>query len=165
MKVGNVTLELYVPQPAYKLYAFDRGWRIMHFVTMNLFKRIHASALGWFSKAGDLANRARYENWYRQYSLYVAVAGLGLGGATQYASASIVAGLFIALYAIVLGVWATLSMLLLSILAAWTFAYSAAHFATISPSSGRRSSTLNAVFPQEIQANPDSATSRESRFC
>src|SRR5881409_3981873 len=98
-------MKLYVPQRAYKIYAFDRGWRIMRHVTMNLFQRTHLSALQWFQKARDLMNTARYKEWYMKYALYVVVGGLVLGGLAQYGSAMLVTALFIAIHATILSIW------------------------------------------------------------
>src|SRR5262249_30275583 len=111
-------------QPAYKIYAFDRGWRIMRYVTTHLFKRTHATAQWWFGKARNVSNWGKYRNWFLKYWSFVVVAGLALAGATQYVSAMILAALFIVLQAIVLGVWAGFSVLLMGVLAAYTFLYS-----------------------------------------
>lgn len=117
-------MNLYLPQPAYKIYAFDRGWRIMRYVTTNLFQRTDVQARWWFGKARDLINYSKYKAAYIKYCLYVVVAGLGLAGAAQYITAMIIAALFIAIHAIVLSVWVVLSSLLMAVLAAFTFTYS-----------------------------------------
>jgi double-GTPase-like protein len=117
-------MKFYVSQPAYKIYAFDRGWRIMRHVTIHLFQRTHISALKWFQKARDLVNTAHYKEWYVKYALYTVVGGLVLGGIAQYASAMLITALFIAIHAIILSVWAALSTLLMGLLATFTFTYS-----------------------------------------
>jgi Double-GTPase 2 len=116
-------MNLYVPQPAYKIYAFDRGWRIMKYVTEHLFKRTHATAQWWFGKAGDVLNWGKYRPWYMKYWSYIVMAGMGLAGGTQYVSAMILAALFIVLQTVILSVWAFLSAILMGILAVATFLY------------------------------------------
>lgn len=117
-------MKLYVTQPAYKIYAFDRGWRIMRYVTNHLFKRTHTTAQWWFGKAHNARSWGAYRPWYMKYWSYVLMAGFGMAGGTQYVSAMIIAALFIGFQAIVLGIWAFLSVLFMGVLAIGTFLYS-----------------------------------------
>src|SRR6266571_5361276 len=109
-------MNLYVPQPAYKIYAFDRGWRIMKYVTENLFKRTHVAARWWFDRADRVRVWAIGEHWFKKYWAYVVVVGLAVAGATQYASAMLVAALFLAAQAAVLSLWVALSVLTMALL-------------------------------------------------
>jgi len=117
-------MALYEIQPAYKIYAFDRGWRIMRYVTEHLFKRTDVAARWWFNKAQDVTRSTASKGWFIKYWAYVVVAGMWLAGATQYVSAMILAGLFLAIQAIALSAWVVLSMLIMGLLAVCTFAYS-----------------------------------------
>ncbi len=116
-------MKLYEIQPAYKIYAFDRGWRIMKYVSENLFKRTDVSARWWFDKAKYLLNRFSGSEWYIKYCIYVVVGGLGLAGGAQYVSAMVLVALFIAVQAIILSIWATISSVLMGILAGANFVY------------------------------------------
>ncbi len=117
-------LKLYEVQPAYRIYAFDRGWRIMRYITENLFKRTDVAARWWFDKANALRAWASGEHWFKKYWAYIAMAGLWLAGGIQYVSAMIVAALFVVIQALVLSGWVALSVLMMALLALCTFTYS-----------------------------------------
>lgn len=117
-------MALYEVQPAPKMYAFDRGWRIMRYVTENLFKRTDVAARWWFGKARDSINYGNRKSMFIKYWAYVLVVGLGLAGAAQYVSAMILAGLFLLVQSILLSIWVAICMVLIGFLAMCTFAYS-----------------------------------------
>src|SRR3989442_537795 len=117
-------MALYEVQPAPKMYAFDRGWRIMRYVTENLFKRTDVAARWWFNKARDSINYGNRKSMFIKYWAYVLVVGLGLAGAAQYVSAMILAGLFLLVQSILLSIWVAICMVLIGFLAMCTFAYS-----------------------------------------
>jgi len=117
-------MAIYEVQPAYKIYAFDRGWRIMQYVTENLFKRTDLAARWWFNKARNLISSTTNKGSFIKYWAYVIVGGLGLAGAAQYVSAMLLAALFLAVQAIVLSVWVGISVLIMGSLAVCTFTYS-----------------------------------------
>lgn len=120
-------------QPASKIYAFDRGWRIEKYVTIHLFRQMHLFALTWFRQA----RRARL--WSRRlmasngvgrwliyaikYGVLVSIAGIYLAGGVQYLSAMLMTALFLTLQSIFLSLWVVLSFLLMGLLACYTFAY------------------------------------------
>lgn len=117
-------MAMFKVQPAaYKIYAFDRGWRIMKYVTEHLFNRTNIAARWWFTKAQEALAHSRTRGAFIKYWIYVYMAGLYFAGAAQYVSAMILAGLFLVLQTIVLSLWAALSMLLIGLLAVCTFAY------------------------------------------
>src|SRR6266581_4757272 len=66
-------MAIYEVQPAYKIYAFDRGWRIMQYVTENLFKRTDLAARWWFNKARDLISSTTHKGSFIKYWAYVIV--------------------------------------------------------------------------------------------
>lgn len=117
-------MSVFQPQPAYKIYAFDRGWRIMKYVTENLFKRTDIAARWWFTKATDIIRYSSGRHWFVKYWSYVLVAGLYFAGASQYLSAMVLAGLFLALYTILLSIGVGIAVLLIALLMACTFVYS-----------------------------------------
>lgn len=117
-------MKLFEVQPAYKIYAFDRGWRIMRYVTDNLFKRTDIAARWWFNKANDTRSAIAVKHWFVKYWGYVLIAGLWLAGAAQYISAMILAGVFLALQSILLSLWVAISLVMIGILSACTFVYS-----------------------------------------
>jgi len=116
-------MAIYEIQPAYKIYAFDRGWRIMRYVTEHLFKRTDVAARWWFNKAQDLIRSTASKGWFIKYWVYVIVAGMWLAGATQYVSAMILAAAFLAVQAVVLSAWVGVSVVIMSLLALCTFTY------------------------------------------
>lgn len=111
-------------QPAYKIYAFDRGWRIMKYVTAHLFKRTDVAARWWFNKARDAYIKSKSQGAFVKYWIYVYMGGLYLAGGAQYITAMFLAGLFLAIQSIILTLWAGLSSILIGLLAAATFVYS-----------------------------------------
>jgi hypothetical protein len=117
-------LKLYEEQPAYKIYAFDRGWRIMKYVTENLFKRTDVAARWWFDKASMVNGWGSRGGWFKKYWAYVVIAGMWLAGGIQYVTAMIVAALFLAFQAVALSIWVVLSVMMMALLALFTFAYS-----------------------------------------
>lgn len=117
-------MTLFEVQPAHKIYAFDRGWRIMKFVTENLFKRTDIAARWWFAKATDARNYGIGKSLFIKYWSYVLVIGLGMAGAAQYVSAMAVAGLFLVIQSLLLSLWVGISVVMIGILTACTFVYS-----------------------------------------
>lgn len=111
-------------QPAYKIYAFDRGWRIMKYVMDNLFKRTDTAARWWFTKADDAKTRSVTQGAFVKYWIYVYMAGLYLAGGAQYVSAMILVCLFLAVQTILLSLWVSFSIFLIGVLWLCTFAYS-----------------------------------------
>src|SRR5579872_4619541 len=116
-------MQMFEVQPAHKIYAFDRGWRIMKYVTHHLFKRTDVAARWWFTKAEDVKTRSATKGMFVKYWFYVYMIGLYLAGGVQYVSAMIIAALFIAIQSIVLSIWVALSVIVIGILAACTFTY------------------------------------------
>lgn len=117
-------VKLFEVQPAHKMYAFDRGWRIMKYVTENLFTRTHVAARWWFSKAQDARTRSATQGTFVKYWMYVYMVGLYMAGGAQYLSAMALAALFLVLQSIALALWATLSVVVIGLLAVYTFAFS-----------------------------------------
>ena len=111
-------------QPAYKIYAFDRGWRIIRYVTENLFKRTDATARWWFGKGKDVVAWGTLKGSFFKYWAYVVMVGMMAAGGVQYVTAMLMAGLFVAVQSFLLALWATLSLLAMGILFICTFAYS-----------------------------------------
>src|SRR5579884_352643 len=117
-------MAIFEPQPAFKMYAFDRGWRIMKYVTEHLFKRTDVAARWWFNKAQATYLRSKTQGNFAKYWMYVYMIGLYLAGGAQYLSAMIMAGLFLAIQTILLSLWVVLSIIIIGILTLCTFAYS-----------------------------------------
>ena len=111
-------------QPAYKIYAFDRGWRIMKYVTETLFKRTDVAARWWFTKAQDAFARSKTQGSFVKYWMYVYMIGLYLAGAVQYVIAMLFAGLFLAVQTILLSLWVAFSIIMIGLLTVCTFTYS-----------------------------------------
>ncbi len=110
-------------QPAYKIYAFDRGWRIIDYVIKNLFKRTDIAARWWFNKGKDVLAWGRLKGKFALYWAYVVMIGMAIAGGFQYVSAMILAGLFVGIQSILLSLWATLCLLIIGFLAVCTFVY------------------------------------------
>ncbi len=117
-------MAIFEPQPAFKIYAFERGWRIMKYVTENLFKRTDVAARWWFTKAEDAKTRSTTQGAFVKYWMYVYMAGLYLAGGAQYVSAMILAALFLLVQSILLSLWVVFSIITIGILWLCTFAYS-----------------------------------------
>jgi hypothetical protein len=111
-------------QPAYKIYAFDRGWRIIRYVTENLFKRTDVAARWWFNKGKDTLSWGRAKGSFALYWAYVVLVGMWLAGIVQYVTAMIMAALFVAVQSVLLTLWAALCLLAIGILFVGTFTYS-----------------------------------------
>jgi hypothetical protein len=117
-------MAMFEVQPAHKIYAFDRGWRIMKYVTETLFKRTDVAARWWFTKARDAFARSKTQGAFVKYWLYVYTVGLYMAGAAQYLSAMLFAGLFLAIQTILLSLWVAFSIIMMGILTVCTFTYS-----------------------------------------
>ncbi len=117
-------MTLFEVQPAYKIYAFDRGWRIIRYVTENLFKRTNVTARWWFDKGKDVLAWGALKGSFAKYWSYVVMVGMMAAGGVQYVTAMMMAGLFVAVQSILLSLWAALSLLAIGILFVCTFAYS-----------------------------------------
>lgn len=116
-------MALFEVQPAYKIYAFERGWRIMRYVTEHLFQRTNLAARWWFTKAEDTHIRSMGKGAFVKYWMYVYMGGLYLAGAAQYISAMIIALLFLVLQFLTLVSWAAVCLCTIALLAICTFAY------------------------------------------
>jgi len=117
-------MNIYTPQPAYKIYAFDRGWRVLKYVVRHLFLRTQAEAEWWFKKAQGVRHWSIGEDWYKVYAAWVVIVGLWIAGGIQYVTATIVAALFIAAQVTALSLWAAISLIGMGVLSICTFAYS-----------------------------------------
>lgn len=117
-------MKLYTPQPAYKIYAFDRGWRVIRYTTQKLFARTDKAARWWFNQAKSVRSWGARREWFIfKYGAWVVIVGMWLAGATQYVSAFALAGLFIVLLTLGLFSWAAVSGITMGILAAITYLY------------------------------------------
>lgn len=110
-------------QPAYKIYAFDRGWRIINYVTRHLFKRTDTAARWWFNRGRSVLVWGRAKGNFALYWAYVVMVGMALAGGFQYASAMLLAGLFIVIQSLLLSLWVCFSMVGIGLLAGCTFVY------------------------------------------
>jgi len=117
-------IELYTPQPAYKIYAFDRGWRVIRYTTQHLFARTDIAARWWFNQANSVRSWGASHEWYINYWAWVVIVGMWLAGGTQYISAFALAALFIGVQTLILSLWVALSCVTIGVLAAITFSYS-----------------------------------------
>ncbi|MEO6892915.1 MAG: hypothetical protein ABI456_24215 [Ktedonobacteraceae bacterium] len=111
-------------QPAYKIYAFDRGWRIIRYVTENLFKRTDIAARWWFNKKNDVLVWGTLKGTFIKYWCYVIVVGMVIAGCIQYIMAMLMAVLFVIVQSLLLSLWAALSLLIIGLLFVGTFIYS-----------------------------------------
>jgi len=127
-------MALFHEQPASKIYAFDRGWRIEKYVTIHLFQQMHQFALIWFRQARKArrwsntltasANAGKWVVYAIKYGVLVYIAGIYVAGGVQYLSAMLMTALFLTLQSIALSLWVVLSFLLMGLLTGYTFAYS-----------------------------------------
>ena len=117
-------MNIVVAQPAHKLYAFDRGWRIMRYVMKPLFQRINVAARWWFHKAEEAKAFGGSRNMLIRCCIYVCIVGLVLAGGIQCACAMILVGLFLLIQSIMLSIWVVLCLIMIGILALCTFVYS-----------------------------------------
>lgn len=117
-------MNLYLPQPAYKIYAFDRGWRVLNYVTKNLFLRTDIEAKRWYARGNRTRAWGALQPWYGKYCAWVVIIGMGIAGATQYVSAMLIAALFIAVQALLLSIWSGICLIGMGILSSYTFLYS-----------------------------------------
>ncbi|MGH2484913.1 MAG: hypothetical protein ACRDHE_02770, partial [Ktedonobacterales bacterium] len=84
------------PQPASKIYAYDRGWRVMKYVREHLFQRTSVAAQDWIKQAGVCGSKARLaSSWAMRYWWACRAFGSWLAGAAQYLSAMTVVCLFV----------------------------------------------------------------------
>jgi len=118
-------------QPASRIYAVDGGWRVQAYVWKNLFIRTHRSAMPWFIGRKNRWIRG-FVWWFKdprgwkifKFWSYCIGVGVGLGGVSQYISATIVATAFAGLLTALLTVWTLLSLLFIGILTAGNYIYS-----------------------------------------
>lgn len=117
-------MQLYVPQPARKMYPFDRGWRVMGYVREHLFARTGVEAKRWIGYAGTMYGKAGYtDNWAYKYWFFCIAAGCWLAGVAQYLSAMTLVVIFFVLQSLVLALWAALAILFMGVLSLFTFLY------------------------------------------
>jgi hypothetical protein len=119
-----MNLKVYVPQPAYKIYAFDRGWRVLTYVAHHLFVRTNKAARWWWDRADRVRIWAAPEHWFKKYWAWVIIVSFAIAGAAQYLSAFVLVALFVVIQAVLLTTWAALALLGMGILMGWNFLYS-----------------------------------------
>src|SRR5437588_525132 len=117
-------MKLYEPQPAHKLYPFDRGWRAVKYVMPYFFKRTNATTHWWLNHADTVRTWASTEDKFEQYCAWVVIVGLWLAGGSQYIAALVLATLIVGAQIIMLTLWAALSLVMIAVLSLGTFLYS-----------------------------------------
>lgn len=115
-------MKLIEPQPAYRLYPFDRGWRVMDYVRRNIWKRTQHSTEWWFDTASRFFSAGGDNVVTKYWSICVGI-GAWLGGASQYISSMVFVTTFFAIQLVLLSVWATLAIIPVFLLTAITWAY------------------------------------------
>ena len=121
---------LFVPQPSYLLYPFDRGWRTITFVRETLFARTKDAAQVWLRQATALrANIASQPNtgWWGlviKFFKWCAVIGLGVAGGAQYAAAMIIAAITLAFQVLLLTIWAGITYAFIGVFQGFNALYS-----------------------------------------
>src|SRR6185437_9233280 len=119
---GGPRMQLYLPQPARKNYAFDRGWRVIGYVRKHLFARTGVEAKRWISYAGGWYGKiSAADNLAIKYWNFCLAAGCWLAGVAQYLSAMTLVIIFLLVQSLVLAVWALLAMLFMGALSLYTF--------------------------------------------
>jgi hypothetical protein len=117
-------MQLYLPQPARKIYAFDRGWRVINYVREHLFARTTVEAKRWIGYAGTWSGKiSGADNLAVKYWDFCLAAGCWLAGVAQYLSAMTLVIIFLLVQSLVLAVWALLAMLFMGALSLYTFVY------------------------------------------
>lgn len=111
-------------QPASKIYAYDRGWRVIIYVREHLFQRTSLAAKDWLKQAGSWGTKARLSSgWVEKYWLTCIAVGCWLAGAAQYISAMTVVVIFIVIQSITLALWAALASIPIALLWFGNLAY------------------------------------------
>jgi hypothetical protein len=110
-------------QPAYKIYPFDRGWRILGYTVKNLFSRTHVTAGWWFSKGQDSRAKAQWRGKLFRYSANVIWIGTAIAGALQYLPVIILLVPFVVVQSIVLALWCVICMPTIGVLTVCIFIY------------------------------------------
>ncbi len=110
------------PQPAYLMYPFDRGWRVMGYVREHLWTTTQKSSQWWFDQA-KVGWASRTDNIVTGYWGKCWATGAWLGGVSQYLSSMLFVSIFFALQAVVLSIWAALAMIPVGLLTAGVWAY------------------------------------------
>ena len=116
-------MNLYLPQPAYKIYAFDRGWRVLRYVVQHLFERTNFAAKQWMNRAEATKRWSMTQPLLKKYWAWVLMLGFWIAGGTQYISATPIAALFAVVQAILLLIWATIALVGMGLLSVFTFLY------------------------------------------
>lgn len=110
-------------QPAYKMYIFDRGWRIIRSVTKHVILKTDRIRWEWFDKADIIASWAETKSWFiRLISWYICV-WLRIAGLLQYLPALIFLSMYILFVSFILCTGIILALLCILSLTAVRFFY------------------------------------------
>jgi hypothetical protein len=112
------------PQPAYELYPVDRGWRVLKYVSENLFARTAKEAETWYRRGREYMQKSKdASDALPKYFQACVAGGLFLAGGAQYLSAVIFAGLFVVIQTGMLSIWFAAAVVAIACLALYTKAY------------------------------------------
>jgi Zn finger protein HypA/HybF involved in hydrogenase expression len=91
--------------PAYKSYAFERGWLIETMVVEQLYENLRRFSYAWFDLADTLTDWTWMRNWHIAYWLWLIKSSCQLAGALQYALVVEFCGLYTSFCTIILLIW------------------------------------------------------------
>jgi Double-GTPase 2 len=114
-------------QPAYKMYAFGRGWYVTTRFTGHLFTRARRFANQWIGYAATVRYMPVVSFWFIrwlvQYVTWLIIVGLHVAARIQYVPAIVCAILFLILHTILLCVWLINSLVAIGVLSTIRLCY------------------------------------------
>jgi hypothetical protein len=118
-------MKIYEPQPAYLMYPFGKGWKVLRYVWDNIFPRTQTAADWWFSHGADMKTRADFaDGIIKKFWYLCAYFGFRLGGLVHFVAAYILVFLFAVVQSLFLSLWAALDGILIVLLFLFNFGYS-----------------------------------------
>jgi Double-GTPase 2 len=115
-------MQFYTPQPAHKMYVFDRGWRVLRTSTKKFFHCARETDLWYQDKADEwnTTSSSSDDNSFQQWSARALNIGCIIAGKLQYVSATVFIGLFCFFWLLWMILAVAGSFVLMSILIVYT---------------------------------------------
>lgn len=113
--------------PAYKSYAFDRGWHIETMAVDQLYENLRRFSYWWFDMADTLTDWTWMRNWHISYWLWLIKSSCQIAGIVQYGVALEICGLYTCLNTLMLLIWQSGSFLCITYFATTHTMYTHLH--------------------------------------
>jgi hypothetical protein len=119
-------MNLYEPQPARLIYAYDKGWKVIGSVFADIIPKTTEKAAFWFGMSAESASEADDANKHLilKIWLWAAAAGLFIAAISHYFAAALIFLFFASAQIFLMVLWVLITSLLMAILSISAFLYS-----------------------------------------